>query len=208
MELVKRTLEDFAEELASDSPAPGGGSVSALAGSLGTALISMVCTLTLGKKKYEDTRDIAEQTRKEALSLKAELLQAVDKDTEAFNAISTAFGMPKGTEGEKTARSEAIQAGLIACIESPLEIMELCLRALYLAGGLLQGFNTSAASDLGVAVLVLRAGLQGAWLNVRINLGSLKDRDAATTYERRARVILDEALPLADQIYETIETLL
>lgn len=208
MDLVRYSLEEFADELASDSPAPGGGSVSALAGSLGAALTAMVCALTLGKKKYEDAHETAARTQEEALALKAQLLEAVDKDTEAFHAVSSAYKLPKGTEKEKRSRSEAIQEGLAACIESPLRIMDLSLRGLRLAEGMLQGFNTSAASDLGVSVLMLKAGLQGAWLNVRINLGSLKDKEKAAAYEQKAQTILDEALSLANRTILAVGDLL
>ncbi len=208
MQLVELRVKEFADVMASDAPAPGGGSAAALAGALGAALTAMVGALTLGKKKYEDCQALAEEVQAGAVRLKDELTAAVDRDTEAFNVISAAFSMPKETEEEKTARSEAIQNGLAACIESPLTIMAMSHEALGLAERLLGGFNESAASDLGVSALMLRAGLLGAWLNVRINLGSLKDKEKAAVYEARAREILEKALPLADSIYRRIEEML
>lgn len=208
MKLVELSVKEFADIMASGAPAPGGGSAAALAGSLGAALTSMVCALTLGKKKYEAVRAQTEELGAAARGLKDALAGAVDRDTEAFNVISTAFSMPKETEEEKAARSEAIQNGLAACIESPLLIMEMSYQALCLAEQLLGGFNESAASDLGVSALMLRSGLLGAWLNVRINLGGLKDREKADLYEAQAKEILEKALPLADSLYQRIEEML
>ena len=203
--LTDMTITGFAEVLASDAPAPGGGSAAALSGALGAALSSMVANLTIGKEKYAADEAEVLAAREKAAALKEDLLEAVDRDTRAFNTVSAAFGMPKETEEEKAARSRAIQEGLSVCIESPLLIMELTLEGLQLAKGLFGHFNESAASDLGVSALMLRAGLLGAWLNVKINLGSLKDREKAAAYEAKARTVLDEALPLAEGIYEEIE---
>ena len=207
MDPTKMTLTAFADELASDSPAPGGGSVSALTGSLGAALTAMVAGLTVNKKKFEDRRETVGTVMTDALQLKEELLTAVDRDTEAFNIVSAAFSLPKSTEEEKAIRSNAIQQGLLACIESPLTIMELCRQALRLAETLSQGFNASAASDLGVSVLMLKGALQGAWLNVKINLGGLKDREASAAYEEKGEKILAECLPLADALYRKVEAM-
>ncbi len=177
MELIRLTVKDFADTMASDAPAPGGGSAAALAGALGAALTAMVSSLTIGKKKYAEHEAHAKEIQARASELKDLLLTAVDKDTEAFNIISDAFSMPKGTDEEKAARSAAIQAGLAACVESPLQIMTYSSEALHLIEASLGRFNTSAASDLGVAVLELRTAVLGAWLNVLINLSNMKDKD-------------------------------
>ncbi len=203
--LTQLTTESFTELLASDAPAPGGGSASALAAALGAALSGMVSELTLGKEKYAENAPLAESVREKALVLQKDLLTAVDKDTEAFNKVSAAFGMPKSTDEEKAARSAAIQEGLVACIESPLNVMDLCLQALRLTRRLVGHSNESAASDLGVSALMLEAGLKGAWLNVKINLGSLKDKEKAADYETRAKIILEEAAALAEETYLAIE---
>ena len=205
MELTKMTVREFADVLSSDAPAPGGGSTAALAGSLGAALTAMVCALTLGRKKYADDAIRAEYVQKKALALQEEWMAAVDSDTEAFNLVSAAYGMPKDTPEEKAARSEAIQKGLAACIESPLRMMELASEALNAAAELSEGFNDSAASDLGVSVLMLKSALLGAWLNVKINLGSLKDTDAAEAYKNCGQALLDRSLPLADELFAKIE---
>lgn len=198
--LTGLSVSAFADTMGSDAPAPGGGSASALAEGLGAALVMMVCALTEGKEKYRDCEAKAKEIRLEAEQLKQSLIEAVDTDTQAFDIVSAAYKMPKETEAEKAARSEAIQKGLAVCIESPLGMMRRGLKVLQLAEKLAGGFNTSCASDLGVAVLMTRAGIEGAWMNVRINLGSLKDKERAAAFEAEAREILEEAIPKAEAL--------
>ena len=128
----------------------------------------------------------------------------MNRDTEAFNAVSAAFGMPKGTDEEKAARSAAIQRGLEGCTKTPFEMMELAAEALELTSALVGKTNASAASDLGVSALSLKAAIQGAWLNVLINIGSLKNKELADDYRQKGEALLAKALPLADEIYEKI----
>ena len=128
----------------------------------------------------------------------------MDRDTEAFNVVSAAFGMPKATDGEKAARSAAIQEGLKGCTKTPFEMMELAAETLELTASILGKSNDSAASDLGVSALSLRAAIQGAWLNVLINIGSLKNKELAEDYRAKGEALLAKALPLADQIYDTV----
>lgn len=199
------TIEEFTETMASDAPAPGGGSAAALAGALGAALTAMVSALTTGKAKYADYQELAAETQRRALELKDKLIEAVDRDTEAFNVISAAFSMPRSTDEEKAARSAAIQEGLRACVESPLAIMEYSAEALHLAEGLIGKSNASAASDLGVSVLELRTAVLGAWLNIRINISSMKDTALAESYRIKGRTMVDTLVPLADKLYELIE---
>ena len=207
MKLADLTVNGFVEELASDSPAPGGGSAAALEGALGAALTAMVCTLTtVGKSKetYADYQEFVIETRAKASDLQARFVDVMDRDTEAFNVVSAAFGMPKATDEEKAARSAAIQKGLEGCTATPFEMMELATAALELADSLLGKFNTNAASDLGVAALSLRSAIQGAWLNVLINIGSLKNKELAEDYRAKGEAMLAKALPLADKIYENV----
>ena len=204
MKLADLKVSEFADLLASDAPAPGGGSAAALEGALGAALTAMVCGLTVGKKKYADYQELAAETQKKALDLKARFVDVMDRDTEAFNVVSAAFGMPKETDEEKAARSSAIQAGLEGCTKTPFEMMELAVDTLELTASILGKSNDSAASDLGVSALSLRAAIQGAWLNVLINIGSLKNKELAEDYRQKGEALLAKALPLADQIYETV----
>lgn len=208
MKLAELKVDAFTELLASDAPAPGGGSAAALEGSIGAALTAMVCELTAGKKQYAEHRDAILEVQKKAEELRGRFIDVMDRDTQAFLLVSDAFAMPKVTDEEKAARSAAIQRGLVGCTETPFEMMKLAVETLELAASLPGRFNESAASDLGVAALSLRSGIQGAWLNVLINIGSLKDRDLAESYRRRGEALLEKALPLADRVYNTVLTLL
>ncbi len=204
MKLAELTTAGFADLLASDAPAPGGGSAAALEGALGAALTAMVCSLTVGKKKYAGYEELAQSVLEKSNGLKARFVDVMERDTEAFNAVSAAFGMPKATEEEKAARSAALQEGLKGCTKPPLEMMELAVEALELTASVLGKSNDSAVSDLGVSALSLRAAVQGAWLNVLINIGSLKDTALAEEYRTKGEALLAKALPLADDIYSTV----
>jgi len=173
--LIDKTLSQFLNELASNSPAPGGGSVAALAGAAGAALASMVCNLTIGKKKYVEVQDEMKAVLEQTEMLRKELTQLIDKDTEAFNSVMAAFGLPKGTEQEQATRSAAIQEATKAATLIPLSVMRTCEKALLHARTVAQKGNKNSASDAGVAALMLQAGCAGAALNVRINLGGLND---------------------------------
>ena len=204
MKLAELKTAEFVDLLASDAPAPGGGSAAALEGALGAALTAMVCSLTVGKKKSAEHEELAKSVQARAADLKERFVDVMDRDTEAFNVVSAAFGMPKATDEEKAARSEAIQEGLKGCTKTPFEMMELAVEALELTASVLGKSNDSAASDLGVSALSLRAAIQGAWLNVLINIGSLKDAALAEDYRQRGEALLAKALPLADEIYSTV----
>lgn len=199
------TVSSFAGLLASDAPAPGGGTAAVLEGALGAALTEMVCKLTAGRAKYEEHQELILDVQGRAEALRGNLLEAMERDTAAFLLVSNAFAMPKGTDAEKAARSAAIQRSLEECTASPLAGMALAGQALELAASIWGKCNESAASDLGVAALSLRSALLGTWLNVLINVKSLKDRDFAEKALAEGRGILDRALPLADRLYGDIE---
>lgn len=207
MKLAEQNTAQFTALLASNAPAPGGGSAAALSGSIGAALTAMVCALTAEKPQHAQHQEEILAIRQRAEDLRLQFLDVMDRDTQAFLAVSGAFALPKSTDQEKAARSAAIQAGLVQCTRTPLEMMALAAEALRLTASLLGRFNENAASDLGVAALSLRSGLQGAWLNVLINVGSLKDRELARELWEKGEALLAGALPLADQIYSTVLTL-
>ena len=207
MKLADMQVTQFCDVLASDAPAPGGGSMAALEGALGAALTAMVCGLTTvgkSKEKYAEYQEFVLASQKKALDLKARFVDVMDRDTEAFNVVSAAFGMPKAMDEEKAARSAAIQKGLEGCTRTPFEMMELAAETLELTAELLGKTNDSAASDLGVSALSMRAAIQGAWLNVLINIGSLKNKELAEDYRKKGEELLAKALPLADQIYQNV----
>lgn len=206
MKLTEMQVNEFINVLASDAPAPGGGSASALAGAMGVGLSKMVAALTLGKSKYADYQQTAQQIFDSADALTKQLTAGIDRDTEAFDGVSAVFAMPKSTDEEKAARKEAMQKALKEATLVPYSIMELCLESLKVVELGIGRTNTSAASDLGVAALNLKSAVQGAWLNVLINLGSIKDEDFVKEYRAKGEEILNQALPLADKIYNDILT--
>ena len=205
MELSELTVASFANLLGSDAPAPGGGSAAALEGALGAALAAMVSALTIGRKKYPEYQELAQAGFEAASDLKERFLAAMDRDTEVFNAFGDAMALPKETPEEKAVRSAAMQAALVRCTESPMGMMELSLEALELTDSLLGKTNVNALSDLGVAALSLGAALRGAWLNVLINIGSLKDAEKAEAFRTKGRALLEKGLPLSEEIYAKVE---
>ena len=208
MKIADMKVTELINAVGSDAPAPGGGAVAGLAGGIGVALTMMVNGLTLSKKGFEDDRERILDAIAKGNELKARLLDVMDRDTDAFNVVSAAFGMPKDTDEQKAERSAAIQNGLKGCTKTPMEMMELIDETLTLAHSLLGRFNDTSASDLGVAFLSLKAGIQGAWLNVLINVGSLKDQEFAAEYRARGEKLLAHALPLADECYAEIVKLI
>lgn len=204
MKLVNLTINDFTSELASSSPAPGGGSAAAVSGSIASALISMVANLTIGGKKYEAYHESARTIEKEAEALRLRFLTIVDEDTASFNKVSDAFRLPKQTAEEKAARSAAIQSGLKLCTVTPFSMIEESLKGMKLIDRMLEGFNTSAASDLGVASLNFHSAAYGGWLNILINVSSIKDKDFVIEYQEQGKNLLKEIDALHNQILERV----
>lgn len=204
MKLADMTLTAYADLLASDAPAPGGGSAAALSGAQGAGLSAMVCALTIGKKGYEDHQELATESQTKLLALNAKFVDIIDRDTEAFNAVSAVFSMPKETDDQKAARKEAMQSALKGCTKTPFEMMEFAMEGLAITSAVVGKSNSNAASDLGVAALSLKAAIQGAWLNVLINLGGIKDEAFVEEYRKNGEALLAKGLPLADEIYETV----
>lgn len=207
MKLVELKVNEFMTVLGSDEPAPGGGSASALAAAMGISLAKMVAELTAGKKKYAEHEAVTQEVLGEATELQKELLEAIDKDTEAFNVVSAVFSMPKETEEEKAARRDAMQKALKGAAISPYDMMETILASLKVVKKAVGKSNLNAASDLGVAALNLKSGLQGAWLNVLINLSGIKDQAFVDGYRANGEALLAEGCELADSIYAEILTL-
>lgn len=204
MKLIDMTLKGFTEELSGNSPAPGGGSTAAVEGAFGAGLVSMVCELTLGNRKYEEHHAKAEEIRVQAKQLADELLKTVDEDTEAFNLVSAAFSMPKQTDEEKAARRTAIQDGLKQCCLPPLKVMRCSYEALKLAKQLIGSYNTSTASDLGTGIASLKSAVHGAYLNVLINAGSIKDEEYVAEKKAEAQQLYDSSNQLADALSKQV----
>ena len=192
--LTSLSVNDFLDEIASSSPAPGGGSVSALAAALGAALTSMVCRLTIGKKKYAGVQREMEEVLKQSEELRVQIKATIDEDTAAYNKVMSAYGLPKDTEEQKSKRTAEIQEAIKTATHVPLKLMSLCVEALELVKIIAEQGNQSAISDAGVAALMLHAGCEGAALNVNINLASLSDAHFAAltkTQAEQLRISLD-----------------
>lgn len=206
MRLTENDLVQFSAILASDAPAPGGGSVAALDGALGIALTNMVAALSQGKEKYKEFEDLINPAAEKAADLRIKFLDAINRDTEIFAQMSAVFEMPRATDEEKEVRKVAMQDALKACTVVPYEIMEFCAEALQVTDSIVGKSNKSASSDLGVAALNLKAAIQAAWLNVLINIGGIKDEAFVNGYKEKGEALLAEALPLADSIYERVKS--
>lgn len=208
MKLVDLKLNEYLDILKSDAPAPGGGSVSALAGAQGVGLFMMVSDLTIGKAKYADFEDICIKAKEKGEKLYAELFAGIDKDTEAYNLVSAAFKMPKDTDEAKAARSKAIADATLIATEVPFRNMELCFAGLETAKELAGHSNPNAASDLGVAALNLLAGVKGAWLNVKINLPGVKDEEKKAAFTAAGEKLLADSEKLAAEIIGAVDSLI
>jgi formiminotetrahydrofolate cyclodeaminase len=184
--LVALKVTDFCVELASDSPAPGGGSASALSGALAASLAGMVARLTIGKKGYEAVSERMKGSAAVADVLREALLETVERDTAAFNAIMEAYRLPKDDPEEKAARDAAVQAATREATMVPLETATFSCQVLELALEVARDGNRNAASDAGVCSLLALAAVKGALLNVRINLPSVKDPGFVSETARRA----------------------
>jgi formiminotetrahydrofolate cyclodeaminase len=204
--LVEKRLNDFLAETASSSPAPGGGSASALAGALGAALSEMVINLTVGKKKYLDvSAELADLLPKLA-GIRNELQEAIDRDTSAFNKVMAAFKLPKETDDEKAERRQAIQDATLQATEVPLSVMEKALEAMRMTLTVAQKGNRNSISDAGVAGLLLATAIDGAAYNVKINLPGLpEDLPFRREAQEKLETINVEKGELAKRIAETVE---
>lgn len=205
MKLIDMKVTEYLDVLKSDAPAPGGGSVSALAGAQGVGLFMMVADLTIGKEKYADFQEVCNNAREKGMPLYEELVAAVDKDTEAFNLVSDAFKMPKDTAEQKDERSKAIQAGTLVATDVPFRTMQLGYKGLKLAKTIVGKSNPNAASDLGVAILNLKACVYGAWLNVKINLPGVKDEVKAKYFAEEGKKMYYEAGVIAEEYFNKVE---
>ena len=204
--LCSMKLDDFIDEVGKDSPAPGGGSVSALAGSLGAGLGSMVAALTPAKRGYESTLEPLSNRGNKLAEYLESLKKGVDLDTDAFNDVIAAMRMPKKTDEEKAARNEAIQAGYKTATSVPFNTAETCVKVLRELGEVAEIGNPNSASDVGVGALMAYAGFEGASLNVNINLPSIKDESFKAKMKSNIESLRKEAISLKDNILETVNT--
>ncbi len=206
MKLVEKTVTEFIDELASKSPAPGGGSVAALSGSNGAALVLMVGELTTKKKKF---KELSEEIQKEYLAImgtfkiaKYSFNKLIDEDTDAFTAVMDAYKLPKTTEEEIESRTSAIELATLGCIKTPMQVASLATSLLADMEFIIQYSNRNTTSDQGVAVLSFYSAIMGAIMNVKINLPGLSQKDLIKQYKD---VIMDISRKVNDQKEKLLE---
>ncbi|SFC76170.1 glutamate formiminotransferase / formiminotetrahydrofolate cyclodeaminase [Flexibacter flexilis DSM 6793] len=204
--LINMNLEAFADETASESPAPGGGSIAAYCGALGVSLGTMVANLSSHKRgwdeRWEEFSDWAEKGEK----LKKQLLYCVDEDTRAFNRIMDAFGLPKSSDAEKQARKAAIQAATRNAIEVPFKVMELSFESMEMLKAMAETGNPNSVSDAGVGALCARTAVWGAWLNVKINAASYDDEVFKSDILAKAKMLAEAAAAAETAILAIVES--
>lgn len=203
---TRKSMQAFLDELASSSPAPGGGSVAALSGALGAALTSMVCHLTVGKKKYAEVEEEMKKIVTQSESLRKVFTELVDRDTEAFNKVMEAFGLPKESDPQRALRAAAVRAATKEATLVPLEVMKHCIDALALAQQVAAKGNANSLSDAGVSAVMLGASCEAAALNVLINLKGLDDeefvgwkKDEMLSILKTGRMMVEEALGIVHE---------
>ena len=204
--LVRMTLKGFADETASESPAPGGGSISAYMGALGAALGTMVANLSAHKRGWDERWKEFSDWADKGQEVMNELVALVDEDTASFDRIMEVFKMPKGTPEEKAARAAALEAATLYASQVPLRTMKASLKALPIAKAMAEQGNPASASDAGVGALAATAAVRGAQLNVRINTASLTDRETAAKLNAEADAIAKEAVKLETEILEIVNS--
>ncbi len=204
--LVDLTTSGFAEETSRESPAPGGGTISAYMGALGAALGTMVANLSAHKAGWDDRWKEFSDSADEGQQLMTQLLTLVDEDTEAFNRIMAAFGMPKSTDEEKALRSAAIQEATLYATEVPLRTMKTACQVFALCRRMAENGNPNSVSDAGVGALAARAAVLGAGLNVKINAASLKDHRRAEALVAEANLLIQQANKAEKEITDIVES--
>lgn len=203
--LTAMTLTDFADETASESPAPGGGSIAAYMGALGAALGSMVANLSAHKRGWDARWEEFSNWAEKGKTFQTQLMKLVDEDTEAFNRIMDAFGLPKKTEEEKAARHRAIQEATRYATEVPFRTLNLCYECMAVAKAMAETGNPNSVTDAGVGALAARAGVMGAFLNVKINAAGLDDKAFAEDIIGRSKAIVEKANRLESEILEIVD---
>ncbi len=205
-EIKDQSLQIFLDQLASKAATPGGGSAAAVMGAQAAALTSMVCNLTIGKPQYADVESDMLALLAKSEALREKLTGMIRADVEVFNRVMAAYGLPKDSEEQKTARSSQIQQALRMATEVPLDCARACAEAIALSREAAAKGNANVVTDAGVAVMAAYAALKSAALNVYINIGSLKDRAFADASQAELERILQGADVEAEQIYQLVKT--
>jgi len=202
--LVSMSLTAFADETASESPAPGGGSISAYVGSLGISLATMVANLSSHKKGWDERWEEFSNWAEKGQKIKDELIKLVDADTSAFNKIMNAFSLPKGTDEEKKQRSQAIQEATKFAIEVPFKVMELSFESLEIIKAMAEIGNPNSVSDAGVGALCARTAVMGAFMNVRINASGYQDKEFVNDILTKGKEIEQKTMLAESEIIKIV----
>lgn len=204
--IKEKPLQTFLDELASQASTPGGGSAAAVSGAMGAALVSMVCNLTVGKKKYADVEEEMKALLARSEDLRRRLIDLITADVKVFNQVMAAYGMPRESEDEKEIRTEAIQAALKNAALVPLDCARACAEVMKLSKPAAEKGNLNVVSDAGVAVLAAYAGLRSAALNVYINLGGIKDEAFVAEKGGELESIMAGCDDLAEEVYQLVKS--
>lgn len=205
MRISEKTCEDFVDVLASKSAVPGGGGAAALTGAIGIALGSMVCNLTIGKKKYAEHEESVKSILEKARSLEKDLIGMIDEDAECFLPLSKAYGLPSSTDEEKKIKSETMENALKKACEVPIKIVKVCYESIKLHEDLVDKGSRLAISDIGVGVQCLRASILSGQLNVLININSIKDEKYVNEVRNEINSLVEEGVKICDEVYLKVE---
>lgn len=205
MKISEKTCIEFVNVLASKSAVPGGGGAAALVGAIGMALGSMVCNLTMGKKKYAEYEESVKEILVKAREIEKKLLSMIDKDAKNFLPLSKAYGLPNSTEEEKKIKEEIMENALKVACEVPIDIVRVCFDAIKLHEDLVDKCSKLAISDVGVGVQCLRAAILSGKLNVVININSIKDMEYVETIRKEVNSVVEEGVKICDEVYAKVE---
>lgn len=203
--LIQMTLSQFADTTASEAPAPGGGSIAAYAGALGAALATMVANLSAHKRGWDDRWEEFSAHAEKGLALQDKMMQLVDRDTAAFDAIMAAYGMPKATEAQQSQRHQAIQDATRNAIDIPMQVAQIAHEGLALTADMANEGNPNSVTDAGVGAMCLRTAVLGAVLNARINCGDLEDADYVAQIESQCAILVEGAMRKEAEILAMVD---
>ncbi len=201
---ISITLQDYLNELSSNSPTPGGGNVAALCGALSASLGSMVCNLTIGKKKYADVEKVMIELKTKLENYQERFLELAQKDNDAFNNVMAAIKLPKETEEQKLLRYDAIEKATIGAAEVPSDVIKCCYDLLPLIRSVAEKGNKNSLSDAGVAAALIKTSAIGAYLNVLINCASLNNQTIADEIRKRVTILNEEINKSSTSILDSI----
>lgn len=203
--LIDLNVKEFVRETASNSPVPGGGSIAALAGSLGVALATMVANLTVGKEKYAEVEAEMQDVIKKGDAIRTTLVELIDKDATSFDGVMKAFKLPKETDEEKAARSAQIQSEYKYAASVPMETAELAMSIMDLAEIVVEKGNPNAVTDGAVAAMMSRTAVLSALLNVKINIGSIKDEAFVTEMKEKIATLEKKAVERETEVLSKVK---